>query len=596
MPDDKLYGMQKKLGVTRLGDTDKKEMFNKFVKAGGQVVDLEKAEREKRLVEQRSRMEQSPQKREQVYERPRRPEHREEERKPAPMSRPAAKPVESGFSLWLERFTSRLSCFFSGITAFGGKEFQPAFHEFVLINYQNTLLNSRMVLASILYQDRLVAAEIKKRMIADSLQPFAFELIQRFDALYDEQVFQALLVMKNSVQSVKSAKEMVLRLFKGLYILQPYAFQFKSAVEKALSIERDIRRLDPNVTSANLKRISANADFVFQKVYPKLFLLAEMYYHTDPARLKTNFRDFCGVVEEDSVGMLTARWKEEIEQQLRSEEAARRSALAAQTRGEGAGSDQPGGETLPGEQSSDNPDDPVRLGLRLIEQNIRFRAIRKSYIENKDPRGLFTVSDKIFLSYVLIDFFDKEYSFLFNSNRVAFNIAFQSGAKLDLKRELVDNYYKINNIYERTNAYLKILRDIRKVDKDAFMKQDEKTTRYNQCSIQRSQLSRAIRKDARELFEEFSRRFLFIVNDLRSLGKVVQNAEDILDFNKKVDGSRVIDGKTIRAAMEEVYYFCSALHFLFTDGDLGGMTLAIEKPLYLKIEQAEPSDSAEVEL
>jgi hypothetical protein len=45
------------------------------------------------------------------------------------------------------------------------------------------------------------------------------------------------------------------------------------------------------------------------------------------------------------------------------------------------------------------------------------------------------MNDKVFLTYVLIDFFDREYSFLITSNKVGFNVNFNYGNRIDIKKD-----------------------------------------------------------------------------------------------------------------------------------------------------------------
>ena len=63
---------------------------------------------------------------------------------------------------------------------------------------------------------------------------------------------------------------------------------------------------------------------------------------------------------------------------------------------------------------------------------------------------------------------------------------------------------------------------------------------------------------------------------------VVQNLRDVLSFDKKLDGDRWANEKTIQEAIEMAYSLCDTIHFLLMS-ELGGVSLLIEKSLYLKI-------------
>jgi hypothetical protein len=295
------------------------------------------------------------------------------------------------------------------------------------------------------------------------------------------------------------------------------------------------------------------------------------------------FQEYLGYSDEDSIGYLTNLWKEELMLTSRQEASADRKE-SAKADGQNAKDGQSKVEMT---MATMDDNDPIKKGLRIIEQNIRFRDVLMGFYEKKDPRALFSVKDKVFLTYTLIDFFDKEFSYIFTSNKVEFNIVFLEGNRADMKKDLSATYYKLSGIYERTNEYLKIIREIRKLESDAYLSIQERSARSNQYSLQRSQISRTLRREAKEFFDEFSKKYLVIISDFRTEKKIVQNAAVVLEFDKKLSGERFADGKQVIEAIEDAYYYSSSLNFLLSDGDLGGYSLMCEKPAYLNIDTGE---------
>ena len=151
-----------------------------------------------------------------------------------------------------------------------------------------------------------------------------------------------------------------------------------------------------------------------------------------------------------------------------------------------------------------------------------------------------------------------------------------------MRRIISDTQYRLNGILERVNEYIKVIREIRKLDNDNFMSVHERSSRSNQYSIQRSQISRTMRKESREFYEEFSKKFLLMVSDKD--GRIIRNADAVLEFDKKIDGEKFTDGKKVIEAVEDAYFFCSALNFLLLDGDLGGVSILLEEPVYLNLQ------------
>jgi hypothetical protein len=134
------------------------------------------------------------------------------------------------------------------------------------------------------------------------------------------------------------------------------------------------------------------------------------------------------------------------------------------------------------------------------------------------------------------------------------------------------------------NGYLKIIKEIKKMENDALVSLQERSSRSNQYSLQRSQLSRSMRKEAREFFEEFSKKILFILSDYQRGGKIIVNASQVLEFDKKIDGERYADGKKTIEVIEDAYNFSSAAHFLLSEGDLSPLGLMLEKRSYLHLD------------
>lgn len=571
-----------KLGITDLDDSNKQDLFNKFVNAGGEVIDLDKEKRrEAQLAAQKAAEEKAGQ-----TPRVRSPELRSADdrrqrnedtqtNQPSIAENMKVNPVNR----WIERFSAKLGCAFSGIINMSGNRFKRKFVDLILEKYQNSLLESRMVLASVIHQNEMIRDEIRKKLNLDKNAPYLYELIYRFDTLYDEEIFSRVSALNADTELVENLKPFFIRMFKPLYVLKAYSLTMKNAVERALLFEKDIRQLDANTTFGNYRKVSNNIDAIYQKIYPKLFSLIDYYYKSDTRDKAIAFKDYIQINDTDLVGYYSTKWREEMEFVAQKER------LREDLRGEKPETEEP--EEMTPEAVADAA---LKTGLELLRKYINFENALSVYRTKKDLRALFSLNDKVFLSYVLIDFFDREYSFLITSNKVGFNVNFNYGNRIDIKKDLMDTYYKINTmVYERVNEYLKVIREICKINNDGYMNMDERTVRLNQCSVQRSQISRTLRKEARELFERFTKALLMVVSDYEGNKLLLQNSEDTLIFDKKIDGERLLNGQKVIDAIREAYYFAYLIHFLLVQGDMGGYSVVVEKSIYLPIRPSKQS-------
>ncbi len=557
MKKSKLDEIRERTGIAGLSEKEKKEMFQKFVNAGGKVVNIEENKRKEQL-KKRTNIILENKEQTKIKSESKKVEFEKDYKSYNPINR------------WIEKISSMLDCFFNRILSFGGKSFTEKFKNFLLIDFQNALLRSRMILASILYQDKIVSQEIKKKLLLDNTFPYYYELIYRYDNIYDENKFAFLDRMKISLETVDEIKPVILYIFKELMVLQPYLASLKAGIEKSLWLEKELRNLPSTVYYENLKKMTSNIDFIFGKVYSKLFLLVDFYYR-QRARLNKTLREFLDFEEKDSIGYYTFIWKQELVKMMKEEERLTKERLEEKSKQEI-------------ENAILDLSENVASGINLILSNISPEQNMKKFIESKDNRALFNIRDKVFYTYLILDFFDKEFSFIFTSNRVEFGIVFVEGNRIDVRKELSNIYYRVNNLLEKIEDYLKLLKELKKVEEDGFMSFQEKNSRLNQISIQRSQISRMIRRDAKNLFEEFSNKLLYIISDYHGENKILQNPDRIIEFDLQLDGERFSNGKKVIEIIENAYRYASAASFLFAEADLGGLGIFLEKPIYLNFD------------
>jgi len=567
MEKTKIDEIREKLKINEMDDFTKKDLFNKFTSIGGKVIE----ETEDENIIEKMNYDDLNKKNKNITIK--------EQKKIKKIKKEDEKnKINIIFANWIDYISSKLNCFISNITNFKVTNFRNNFINLILFDFQNALINSRMILASVLYQDKYIASEIKKMLCFNSKDfPFYFEILYKYDNLFNAELFNQLNIIREELKTVNKAKPYFIFLFKNLYILKPYINALKISVDKALIYERDLRKLEKNITYSNIRKLYGYIDFIFYKVYPKLFILIDYYYKNDTKDKNIDFINYLELKEEDQIGFLTMKWKKELE-----EEAKKMKKLKEQKLNE---------EVI--EKEENNKNDPIKKGLDLIKKYINFKQILEKFSQEKDPRILFSINDKVFLTYTLIDFFDKEFSFILNSNKVNYNIVFDFGNRIDMKKELLNNYYKLNGIYERVNEYLKILRDLKKIEDDAFLNIEEKNALHNQYTIQRSQISKIIRKETSEIVELFLKNFLYILTDYRNEKKVLQNPDDIVEFDLKIGESRICEGQKIINIIENAYYIIDAIHFLLIEGELGGISPIVENPIYLNLDNNEVINNEE---
>lgn len=582
MDNDEYTNMRKKLKISDLDENKRTEMFKTFTNAGGKVIDLNKKDKEPIVINKDKKGKKGKKDDFDYFDPMQR--RREEAKKQRLMQKGGASgsitsskyDVDNNpVSRWIERFSAKLSCVFGGIFTFSGQKFKNRFINLMLNDYQTALLESRMVLASVLHQNQMVQQEIRKKMNLDTKNPYIYEIMQRFENLYSEEAFNRLESLRDDPFRVEELKSFLIEIFKPIYLLKNYVGALKSGVEKALLYEKELRKLNASITFANYRKVTAAADVVFQKVYTNLFSLVDYYHKMDSKFKMIPFKKYIKIEDSDLIGYLSNKWKEERELEATKDNI--RDSLKSD-----------GAQTIASVEQENKEktlsDDIFQDALDFLKKYVKFKVVlQKHREEKKDLRALFSINDKMFLMYTILDFFDKEYSFLFTSTKVKYNMTFNAGVRIDIKKDLTNLYYKISSVFDRVNEYLKIIKEILKLNNDGYISMKEKASLSNQYSVERSRISRAARKEARELFEKIAKNLFFVIDDYNNHKNILQNHDEKLEFNKKIDGERLVDGETVIEAVREAYGLSYLIHSLLIDGDIGGYSVVLEKPIYLDI-------------
>ncbi|MFN3659702.1 MAG: hypothetical protein ACK4TN_00515 [Brevinematales bacterium] len=561
---ERIESIRERLKMKDLSEGEKKALFKKFVEAGGEVIDLDAEERRalkkvaRTVVRERSKTE---------YE----VSHADKIRGATMKKAEEVNPV----SQWIELMASRITCALLGIIRWNGKQLKESFVNFLLYEFQNTLLQIKMIVASLLYQDKAITAEVRQMMMGDPSFPFGYELIYRLDNIHRDEYFKFLAEHKLDPESLFEAQDVLKALYRSLFVIQNYQTSLKVAIEKAITKEGEIRRLNPRITDQNIKSLYMAVDFIYERVIDRLYPLMEYLYRLERQKKRVSFREFLEMKPEDVLGYYTDQWREEMKK-VRQEEAKKASNSQAHGQSLFPSAEETANQVLQGLSEY------IQKGVLFIEERIHWREKLLEYESNRNPRAVYTVNDKIFLVETLLDLYESEFSFLFTSNKILYNYLLIDGKRIDVKQELLDLYYRMMPLRDRFNEYIRILKEIRGIEKESFLSVAEKSSRLNQLAIQRSQMSRQLRRDLRDMFEQYSSKWLFVLSRSESELPVIQNMNDIITFDKKLEGDRWANGKTIREAVEMAYSLSDTVHFLLM-GELGGTSLLIEKSLYLKI-------------
>ncbi len=484
-------------------------------------------------------------------------------------------------------FWARLKCVFNGVLKTFDDKFTRGFFHMTLSDLYRVLSRIQSIFVSALHQDPLVTQAIESKLEKIG-RPYYFELVWRLDRILEPALFGSIDELRTWKSQIKQGKYPFRELFKKLYALKKYVPVLKHAVDNLLAAEAQIRNLKMDIVKANLKFLEKNIDYAFDVYYPKILLLMEFYYKI---RLFFNpretFEGFLNYEKSDIVGYYTQLWREQREYEERKknlEEALKRDEQVENKK-------KPLIDRI---KENDSLADAVKEGLQAIYDEVDFERMKNALVESKDPISILDINDKVFLIFTLIESFYRQYSFLYLSGQVRYNVFFdKNGSRVDLKNTMKDLYYRMNSIYQRIREYTKIISEVRKFEAGFTVKVNEDIPEMKNLLNHRIDLLRIINYETRQRMEQYSKVFYYIVRDYVGKNEILQNGGDFLDLKIPDKDGSVKPQKRIFQMFREGYNFTMAFYFLLTDGDLNTADFLVKEPEYIKLPL--PSEEGETQ-
>lgn len=471
---------------------------------------------------------------------------------------------------WLHGVSSKWACVFAGIFPLFSRSFKQKFLDLTTYSLREKLLEYRTVFASVLHQSEGASNKIRAQLYKEK-QEFDFELVMRFDMAYDEMMFQKLAQVPKSPAGVTVAKPMFLDLYKKISYITRYGQLFKSAIGRVLRVEQSLRHLDSGVVSRNMKRAMDAADFIIKHYLPILSTLIE-YYAGNSGQSMSEFMNYS---EEDRFGYYSKMWIADYEKEQERKERQRLQHREEEKRVDQETQSQ---NVLDNISEIDGIPESAKKGLQIIYHNVNFQRMLKFFHDTKDRRKLFQPNDKIFIIFSLLDFFEKEFSFIYTKNYIQFNTTVtRSGRKLDIKKSMQDLYYKFNEVYRKINQYVDVLVEISRHENGSmdYAKSNSKLPQ------QREEIFKSIVYELRQILPKLMKYSEILLSDYQKQKEIWVAPDEILEFGKS-SSVRLCHKRKAVSAVNYHYRYLSAFYFLLTSGDLIPSSSTLKRKVYIE--------------
>lgn len=469
------------------------------------------------------------------------------------------KPLFYNTKLWFRAFTSGV------ITLFGGKV-HPKFLNFIDRNVISALLEMDTLILNALNPMGINDTDAKNKRdkiiarFAEELEDV--ELLERIKDQYDEKVYKNLLRpykdLDYSVIAVNYVNELK-SMFRPLYVLHLYVSRIKSVGEKAMLSYAAVDNMSKGIVNSRISAFKRAVDLIYLKYYPKLLILLQ-YASKEKLETIDDFNKFLDIKDADILGYYTKlKLASQKLQESKIEEAK-----------ENIGKKE--------KEEEEKLSKIETIGVKLIEKCVSFKKADNNIEYETDLFYTVEEDDKIYRINALIDFLDREYSILFVSNKVKYNLVYDNLVRTDYKSDFNNIFLSLSDINSRFNEYSEICKSILKIEQDEGMRFEQRVSMLSERNGQRVYIAKNLKSSVISIISPFKKKLDKLLLDKEERERIIGNPNDILTFFTDVGNHRKrVQGYNVLKALTEAYYFVSGFNYLINEGELSGSGLLIEK-------------------
>jgi len=548
------------IGVGKLDDSQRKDMFNKFKSAGGEVI----KEKTPAKDDDNKKSRPEPKVRQSTVSR-----GNEDSRQgnrggsgggsPSKQDSSSSKSqldskaqYEKEISSFSARFSIKLKCWLARVTSFGSSDLTPKFmHDFSIRGKQALIelqYSGNELLANQQYSPQLSKA-------LDRINPLLIELLAMGQKLYNgpelTDITEPIMTAPESPVAIERVRNQIYSLFKRMYILYPYQETLKKSFSQAYD---ELQKLEgkPALIYANKKRkVLQEIDTLFDGFFDRLYLVVIRAENKNIPLISRYMENLLGITPEDKPGQRKS------------------------------GENVPGGkpvetkEDKEAENANKEEEKEVEVplskeqayGLRLM-QMYSIPKLRKKF-DPKNEYANIPDADKALLALFYFYEFDDEYSFVMTTKKIDIKPGSINGVKVDYRQKMLDIYESTRTIIDQFRIYHDILRELEKHKANPGANYIEASKKLTGIEQKRTGQSRTVRMAIKDFSLKSRDSLLTLIKDMKGKKEIVANMNDILTLDS-MESRKRLNKKPVKQCIMEAYCYLLALHDRIETGDLFG--------------------------
>ncbi len=549
---------KKSIGLNKIEEKDRQEIFKKFIDAGGQVIKEDSNNKDDQKSKQpTSKPSKTPiardRKKSTIQRSPQRPINNPD----TVQNDPSPRIYENQYSSFWSRFFLKLKAWSSKVTHFGDPILKPEFLSELNLELKESLLIFNMSSRDILGTPEVYQQVITELSKESSLYP---ELIIRGGKLLDyselETLFEDYKINPNIEIPISKVYPSLYSLFRKLFFLYPYQNTYKKAMEKGFDLLEKYEKKPSAIYKAKKKQFKQNHFFIFEKAFDKIYLAVLRHENINIPLTSDYMNLFLEIKNDERIGsMKTFIFSEpEVVQPIEKDK-----------------NDPNSEETIEKEEVVEEESPILTLGKELL-LTTPLEVLRKKHDQKKDYTDI-NIADKSFLTYIFFKEFDTEYSLVMTTKKININTTNVNGLKIDHRENLMSTYEMTRNCSEQFRIYIESLREYEKIKTTPLSNYIEQSKKMTQADQKKNIQSRSFRSSVKEYFSTVTSSLKIFIDDMETEKVIIGNSDDILSFDN-VESKKKLNKKKIKDAITESYAFSFALlDKLSGDGDLYGASL-----------------------
>ena len=364
--------------------------------------------------------------------------------------------------------------------------------------------------------------------------------------------------------------------FIDYIVLHLYSSKIKLVGEKAMSSYAIVDNMSRGIVNSRISAFKRAVELIYSKYYPKLLILLQ-YASKEKLETLEEFNKFLEITDVDILGYYTKL-------KLANQKIHESKIEAAK-------------ENIGKKDEEEKLNKIESIGVKLIEKCVSFKKEDNNIEYETDPFYTIEENDKIYRIKVLIDFLDREYSILFVSNKVKYNLVYDNLVRTDYKSDFNNIFLSLSDINSRFNEYSEICKNILKVEEDEAMRFEQRVSMLSERNGQRAYISKNLKSTVMSIINSFKKKLDKLLLDKEEREKIIANPNDILTLFADIGNHKKrVQGYNVLKALTEAYYFISGFNYLITEGELSGAGILIDKAEETIEEKDDKEDKKEEEI